>query len=111
MIVINEDILQYFRGRRRCELCDRAIPEGESAHPHHAQQRGIGGGSRLDVALNLLAACWDCHGDLHTRAGKDASVEVIAYREGLLPEQVQEAIWRLMRRPKGERRLAGVPPP
>jgi HNH endonuclease len=102
MIVVNEDLLHYFRGRRRCELCGRAIPEGHTAHVHHAQQRGIGGGSRLDVALNLLAACWDCHGDLHSKAGKDASLAVIAYREGLLPEQVQEALWRLLRRPRAE---------
>jgi hypothetical protein len=100
VIIIDEKLLDYFRDKRICELCGRRIPWKEKAHPHHVQARGHGGGSRLDVALNVLGACWQCHSDAGTPEGKEQCLEVVAYREGLLVEQVQEAIWRLLRRDK-----------
>jgi hypothetical protein len=102
MIIINEELLAYFRGRELCELCGRQLVPGEFAHPHHVHPRGLGGGSRLDVALNLLSVCWQCHGG-GAHDGKKArqqGMEIIAYREGLAVEQVQQAIWTLLRRDK-----------
>jgi hypothetical protein len=104
MVILNEGLLKYFRSKKLCELCGRPIPHGRKAEPHHVKCRGHGGGSRLDVALNLVSACWLCHGQVQEDPqGQARCVEVIAYREGLLPEQVQEAIWRLLQRDKYER--------
>ena len=102
MIIPDEKLLTYFRGKRQCELCKRRLAPGEPGIPHHVNPRGHGGGSRLDVALNILTSCWQCHGDkAHDgNRAKQEGMEIIAYREGLLPEQVQEAIWRLLRRDK-----------
>ncbi|HMC90197.1 MAG TPA: HNH endonuclease [Gemmataceae bacterium] len=91
MIITNEELLDYFRAKKFCELCARRIRYTEQAHPHHVQARGHGGGSRLDVALNVVSACWLCHGEADTPEQKDRCLEIIAYREGLLPDQVQEA--------------------
>jgi hypothetical protein len=103
VIIVNEDLLSYFRKQHFCELCGRRIAYGEPAHPHHVECRGMGGGTRLDVALNLLSACWQCHDKAHNGDAaklRQEGIEIIAYREGLEVDQVQQAIWTLTRRDK-----------
>lgn len=99
MIVIDERLLAYFRSKGKCEVCGT---EGQM-QPHHCKPRGMSGGSRLDVALNLIALCWQCHGRLQEggRAAQEQCWRVIALREGLKSwEQCEEAVHRLLRRPK-----------
>jgi HNH endonuclease len=101
MLIIDEPLLGYFRSKRVCELCRQPPREGERLQPHHVHARGMGGGSRLDTPLNLLALCGRCHSLVHQSTDEKLRCrEVVAYREGLLVAQVEEAIWRLLRRSK-----------
>ncbi len=46
-----------------CERCDtRKGP----FHCHHIWARGMGGGSRLDVRINLIILCVECHNKAHS---------------------------------------------
>lgn len=94
----NDDLLDYFRRRPECELCGLV----KACHdPHHIKPKGIGGGSRLDVACNLMALCRACHIEVHAgKISKAQLLEIIAAREGLLAEEVEAAVWRLLRTPK-----------
>lgn len=97
--VENDDLLAYFRRRPECELCGAENRQG--LDPNHVKPKGIGGGSQLDVALNLIAMCRSCHNAYHDgRVSKRELQTIIAEREGLLPEEVEAAVWRLLRTPK-----------
>lgn len=96
----DEHLLRYFR-TKQCEKCGRTC--GGAAQPHHVKPRGHGSGSRLDVAANLIALCWECHESLQ-EGGRKAQIEcwtIIAAREGLSSWRVCEAaVHRLLRSPK-----------
>ena len=105
MIRTDESLLEYFRGKPNCEFCNRPSPG--RLEPHHVLTRGHSGGSRLDVALNLVALCPGLYGgQCHTRFGDDPRylerfLGIVARREGLADgREVQECIWRLLRGPK-----------
>jgi hypothetical protein len=108
MIVINELLLDEFRGPGRCFLCNKKCRIRE---PEHWYCRGSGGGARLDISINLLAVgstrhyqC-QCHTLVHQgNISKLTVLEVIAVREQLEPEFIQETIWHLLRLPKGTSR-------
>lgn len=55
MIKMHEDI-PY------CERCDA---RGTKREVHHIWARGMGGGSRLDIPINLIVLCKDCHDLAH----------------------------------------------
>ncbi len=98
MKVIDEGLLDEFRSAGRCEFCGKHF---QSRHPHHLWARGMGGGSRLDVRINIIALCPPCHNATH--AGiimRPDLLAVVAAREGLLQSQIEEEIWRLRRTPK-----------
>lgn len=96
MRVENPDLLTYFRSRPACELCGLPTPFG--THPHHVHTRGAG---QLDIALNLVALDPACHQLVHAgKVPRQRLLEVVAEREGVLPEEVERAVWRLRRRPK-----------
>lgn len=100
MLIVKESILCYFRGQA-CEMCDdRPMAQAE---PHHIKPKGADGGSRLDVALNLISLCRECHNKVHD-GGRKAQVEcwkIVAKREGLSSWKVAEgAIHRLLRTKK-----------
>ena len=92
MLRIDERLLVYFRGRT-CERC--GLGPGE---PHHVKPRGHGGGSRLDVACNLISLCRMCHMAVErTREGQQECWRIIESREGLEFGAAEEAVWRLLR--------------
>ena len=83
MIVINEKVLDRFRRASRCEFCG----EMRSTEPAHIIARGLGGGSRLDIALNLVALDRKCHTNSHA-TGVPSRLDMlgaVVRREGLAP--------------------------
>ncbi len=100
MKVIDDALLQTFRDSPKCEWC-KAANRGD-IHPHHLVARGMGGGGRLDMAVNLIALCWRCHGMVHTGHIQQCDlVAVIAAREGFIQAGlVLETIWAYQRTPK-----------
>lgn len=103
MIRHDETLLFYFRSKHLCEWCGKERLFAESFDPHHIEARGMGGGKRLDVALNLMAVHRLCHSEIEAGGAKAKRkcLEIVAKREGLSgPDEVQEAIYRLLRTPK-----------
>lgn len=90
MLVINPARLRRFRGKDRCELCCRQSPCIDGLDPHHWKKRGLGGGTRLDLSINLIAVCRiPCHNDCERGVIPEAYVlRKIAAREGTTPEAI-----------------------
>jgi hypothetical protein len=110
MKIISEPTLDLFRGPGRCEWCKKYVTRRE---PHHVKPRGMGAGSRLDVAINLIALCGvftggdNCHHEAEQGHILRADLEaIIAAREGLLQHQIRERIDALLRLPKGSKPAA-----
>lgn len=96
MIVKNAPLLKQM-SRRPCELCGAV--EGTAAH--HLWTRGMGGGGRLDVPLNLITLCWACHRKHHDgHIRRDLLVKTVAWRESTNPEALEAEIHRLRRLPR-----------
>ncbi len=56
MIVKDADLMiQLHEEATGCEVCNRM--GGVKLEVHHIWPRGIGGGSRLDVGMNLIVLC------------------------------------------------------
>jgi hypothetical protein len=53
----NEKLLAEYRGVRHCWWCGKI----KRCQAHHLVTKGMGGGRRADVKLNLAALCCDCH--------------------------------------------------
>lgn len=89
----NERLLKYFR-EQPCEFCGAPPP----SQPHHIYCRGLGGGSRLDKALNLLSVCRECHMKIHCGViCRGECWNKAAQREGLGAGCLaEEAVWRLL---------------
>lgn len=98
MIVIDEALLAQFRGFLHCEWC--GLPR--HCVPHHLWARGFGGGSRLDVRVNLMSLCNDCHRAHHDghRPFKCDLLAVVAAREKCLQDDIVAEIVRLRRAQK-----------
>lgn len=99
MKIVNESLLDEFRNALRCEWCKKPA----KCDPHHVFAKGMGGGGRLDVRVNLVALCRVCH--TLTHAGEIARYDllaIIAVREGMLQDKIEEEVWRLRRLKKGE---------
>lgn len=92
MIVKNEKLLKSMRESGLCEWCGVWC---ERREPHHIHARGMGGGSRLDIPINLvsLGTAGDCSCHAGAQRGnppKDILLAIAAERE----------IRALMRAPK-----------
>lgn len=98
MIVKSEKTLQLFRGLKWCAWCGRQA----QCQACHVFARGHGGGTRLDIALNLFSGCPDCHAAQH--AGRRPilcdRLTIVAAREGMLQDQVERQLRRIMSAPK-----------
>jgi hypothetical protein len=100
MIIKNESLLAEFRKRSHCEWCLR--PRRGKLEPNHIFGRGAGGGQRLDIRVNLVSLCWQCHGDYHDGWIKRRELlEVAAGREGTTVEAIVAEIFALRKAPKG----------
>ena len=97
MIIECSATLDKFRVKPRCEFCGKSVPGCE---PHHYHAKGMGGGSRLDIDINLIGLCRFCH-----QSAEDANISrktilgIIADREKHDAEVIQEAIYFLVRTP------------
>lgn len=101
MRVVNEDVLNRFRGRGPCGYCRRPCRQ---LQPHHVMARGIGSASRLDLPLNLIPLCafpeGNCHETAHLgRIPRHDLFAIIAAREVMTPELLRDQLFRLQRAP------------
>lgn len=95
MKIIDEALLQEFRDKQRCEWCGRV----GIVQPHHLWARGMGGGGRLDVRINLIALCANCH-SRHHQGGRPLKCDLladVAAREGMMQDDIEREIYRLRR--------------
>lgn len=100
MRIENRDLLISMSGPGRCELCGRWCRDREA---HHHRRRGIGSGSRLDIAINLcslgsaLKGGCGCHFRVENNRQLDNEVAlVIARREGHRREDIADVIAGLL---------------
>lgn len=95
MKIINEALLIDFRLLGRCEHCQRPFPCLEASH---AFTKGMGGGSRLDIPINLNGLCRTCHQMHHDgNLPKMHLLEIIASREKATVDKIEREIFRLQR--------------
>lgn len=101
MRVADRDLLREFREPGRCELCLKWCKKRE---PHHLWAKGMGGGGRLDVRINLIALGstleWQC--ECHTRihnglVPKIVLMVIVATREAILVDDLEAEMYRLRR--------------
>lgn len=101
MRIVDEETLDRFRGSGRCSWCHKYV---QSRDPAHISAKGMGGGKRLDIAINLVSLCRQCHTASH--AGKSPTraelLALVAVREQTTVEEIVDEINRLRRTPKGE---------
>jgi hypothetical protein len=102
MIIVDEKLLDRdFRGRHTCGLCGKT----RTCEPEHWKCRGLGGGSRLDISINLLAVDRECHTKVHAGSiSKEAVQKEIAGREGLTMSEIEDTVWHFLRLSKGTTR-------
>lgn len=99
MTIVDDSLLDEFRGTIACGWC-RRVSQGR-LDPHHLFGRGHGGGSRLDHRWNLIALCRACHNDVHAGHIRRADLlAMVAVREGVLQDQIEAEIYRLLRTAK-----------
>lgn len=100
MIVKDEALLQEFREKCRCECCGEWCPGGTDAA--HVFARGMGGGGRMDVRINLVSLK-RAHHRSHHDGGKPTRADllkIVAKREGLSVDELREKLWALVREAK-----------
>lgn len=96
-------LLRSIRERGRCEFCGRAC----ACDPHHITKRGMGGGGRLDISINLIGLCrgFD-HRGVYVSCHEDAErgvlarcdlLAVVAAREKTRQDCIDSVIRFLMR--------------
>ena len=104
MRVISENTLDLFRTDGRCEFCGIYQRVRE---PHHLWARGMDGGRRLDVPINLIALgssqlmrC-SCHTRIQNGQIPAAMVlDIVAKRESMTVEEITAKIWAFQRAPR-----------
>ena len=97
MIVHDRQLLRRFSEKCRCEHCGKRCPAG--CDPAHVLARGLGGGGRLDVELNLVALCRADH-RRHHDGGKPTRADllaIVAKRNKMTAEDVQSILWQMQR--------------
>ncbi len=104
MLIVNEPLLVPHRLPGACELCGRWCVQRE---PHHIFAKGFGGGSRLDIPINLLgvgaAFMCNCHGKIHgSHIKRDECIDAVAEREALTFAYVEETLLRLHNRTRNK---------
>jgi hypothetical protein len=92
--IVDERILERFRLKWKCEWCGKRGP----VDPHHLFGKNMGGGTRLDVPINLISLCRTCHQDFHDgRIMRCDLLAVIAARERTLQHVIERVIYTMRR--------------
>jgi|HubBroStandDraft_4_1064222.scaffolds.fasta_scaffold00070_28 hypothetical protein len=99
--IIDESLLDLFRGSGRCHYCNKWCRRLE---PHHLVKRGAGGWSRVDRPRNLIAlgSAFDCGCHHNAENGKHPTysdcLAIVAQREGVLQQtiidEINELLWK-----------------
>lgn len=92
-MIIDKKLLLAVRKTGRCQWCGRSGPTDAA----HVFTRGMGGGSRLDIRINLVALCRQCHDD-HHRGERPIDCDLLALSaatEGLTTQEARGVIWLL----------------
>lgn len=84
--VVNESLLDLFRKSGNCENCTKWCDRRE---PHHHRGRGQGA-MRIDLAINLVALCLECHHSAHFSSDPSRAklLAIIAKREKRTEESI-----------------------
>lgn len=95
MRIIDESLLDIFRHKTKCHWCGLRT---DGCDPAHAFSRGAG---RLDIAINLIALCRECHTANHAgHIMRCDLLAIIAVREGVLQPDIEAVVWWIRRQPK-----------
>lgn len=102
MTIIDDELLATFRLGGTCDNCLRRCKQRV---PHHLKARGMGGGKRLDIRLNLLSlgpdfvcCCHRSHHDVNEPSYREL-LGIVARREGQEPNDVECVLNILIRLP------------
>lgn len=90
MIHKNQSLLREMSGPGRCEWCSFACYRD----PHHLWKRGMSGGSRLDIRVNIASLCRECHDRTELPRGKQQItrtdlLRIVAKRERTTPRAIE----------------------
>lgn len=114
MRIVDYALLERMGSSRVCEYCGRRLKH--KGEVNHIISRGLGGGHRMDIPLNLtlLGSPWDCgchEAYHHGRIARDELVWIAAIREHYLFEDAWEELRAVQRAvtPPGERKRYGRP--
>lgn len=100
MIVKNQKLLDEHKQVGRCLWCNRYF---SSLDPAHIFARGMGGGGRLDLRINVCSLCRECHTFHHSghEPTRESLLAMVAKREACLQDDVERVIHLYLRLPKG----------
>ena len=103
MIWEDDKMLSLFRLAFSCSYCRQPTPGGTD--PCHVITRGVGGGTRLDVPLNLVSLCRTCHNENHAGRSptREELCELVGERYGYKSHEVLARLHRMIRAPKEAR--------
>ena len=104
---IEEAILTLFRNEGLCDWCMLPCKQRD---PHHTViRRGTGGGSRIDLAINLTALCHGCHLEHHAGHAplKCDLMAVIAAREKIDQQTIKDVLRAIRDAPRSWSREEG----
>ena len=97
MRIVNPGLLAELR-RRPCDVCGAAPP----SQVEHVFRRGQGSARRIDDVLTCLSVCAECHVRAENVPGqKRLLMGLLARRNGVTVEALQEWVWAVWRLPKG----------
>jgi len=103
MIYTSEETLDLFRGPGTCAFC---LAKCRARQPHHIRPKGHGGGSRLDIRINLISLghpleC-PCHDGFHSRNSPTVAEfrQIVARRERCLQCEIELVVNLILRLPK-----------
>ncbi len=105
MKIEDDDLLKRFALPGKCENCGKFCKRREGAH---LVAKGMGGGRRVDVPFNLLSfgssllMLCPCHTASHQEGNPSYAkmLDMIAKREGEDSDDIERAIWFILRTPK-----------
>jgi hypothetical protein len=95
MQIVNRLLRHTFAGWRTCEWCRRP----GFCVGHHLWRKGMGGGAWLDLRINLVSLCPECHDEADAyKITRSDLLAIVAQREGCLQRDIEAVIERLRRR-------------